>query len=51
MLKGKIGNYKCARNGEDITLADCTLAGLSWASMYNTNTITFNSEFGKKICD
>jgi Rad3-related DNA helicase len=39
MLKGKIGNYKCMLNGEDITLADCTLAGLSWASMYNLNTI------------
>lgn len=39
MLKGKIGNYKCALNGEDITLADCTLSGLSWASMYNQNTI------------
>ena len=39
MLKGKIGNYKCILNGEDITLADCTVAGLSWASMYNKNTI------------
>lgn len=39
MLKGKIGNYKCMLNGEDITLADCTLTGLSWASMYNANTI------------
>jgi len=39
MLKGKIGNYKCMLNGEDITLADCTLSGLSWASMYNMNTI------------
>ena len=39
MLKGKIGNYKCMLNGEDITMADCKIAGLSWASMYNRNTI------------
>ena len=39
MLKGKIGNYKCMLNGEDITIADCKIAGLSWASMYNHNTI------------
>ena len=39
MLKGKIGNYKCMKNGEDITMADCKIAGLSWASMYNKNTI------------
>ena len=39
MLKGKVGNYTCLLNGEDITMADCKMAGLSWASMYNYNTI------------
>ena len=39
VMKGKIGNYTCMMNGEDITLADCKLSGLSWASMYNQATI------------
>ena len=39
VMKGKIGNYTCDMNGEDITLADCKLSGLSWASMYNQSTI------------
>lgn len=38
-LKGQIGNYKCAKNGEDITLADCKLAGLGWRSLYNPNVV------------
>ena len=39
MLKGQIGNYKCLMNGEDITLADCKLSGLSWTAMYNPNIV------------
>lgn len=39
VMKGSIGNYTCAYNGEDITLADCKLSGLSWSSMYNQATI------------
>ena len=39
VMKGKIGNYTCMMNGEDITLADCRLSGLSWTSMYNQATI------------
>jgi len=39
VMKGRIGNYTCSINGEDITLGDCKLAGLSWSSMYNQNTI------------
>ena len=39
MIKGKIGNYTCMLNGQDITLADCKMSGLSWTSMYNRNTI------------
>ena len=35
ILKGQTGNYKCKINGEDIKNADCRMAGISWASLYN----------------
>ena len=35
LLKGQTGNYKCLINGEDIKNADCRMAGLSWASLFN----------------
>lgn len=38
VLKGKIGNYKCMCNDKDLTLADCVLSGLSWASLFNQNS-------------
>lgn len=38
-LKGQTGNYVCALNHEDMKNADCRMAGLSWASMFNRNTI------------
>ena len=34
-LKGQTGNYRCLLNGEDIKNADCRMAGLSWASLFN----------------
>lgn len=34
-LKGKFGNYHCRRNQQDISLADCQMAGLSWQSLFN----------------
>lgn len=37
-LKGQTGNYKCNINGEDIKNADCRMAGISWASLFNYNT-------------
>ena len=38
-IKGQTGNYKCSLNHEDIRNADCKMAGLSWASMFNAATI------------
>lgn len=38
-LKGQTGNYTCQLNGEDMKNADCKMAGLSWASMFNSSTI------------
>lgn len=38
VLKGKFGNYKCINNGKDITLADCVLSGLSWATLFNQSS-------------
>lgn len=38
-LKGQTGNYICKLNGEDMKNADCRMAGLSWAAMFNPNTI------------
>lgn len=38
LLKGQTGNYKCMINGEDIKNADCRMAGLSWASLFNPKT-------------
>ena len=37
-LKGKTGNYMCKLNGEDIKNADCRMAGISWASLFNPTT-------------
>jgi len=37
-LKGKFGNYKCRRNNEDLSSAECKMAGLSWASLYSLDT-------------
>lgn len=34
-LKGQTGNYLCRLNGEDMKNADCKMAGLSWAAMFN----------------
>lgn len=38
-LKGQTGNYTCLLNGEDMKNADCKIAGLSWASMFNPATV------------
>ena len=38
-LKGQTGNYLCKLNGEDMKNADCKMAGLSWAAMFNPATI------------
>ena len=38
-IKGQTGNYTCALNKEDMKNADCKMAGLSWASMFNPATI------------
>lgn len=35
VLKGKIGNYRCLENDKDLTLADCVLSGLTWATLFN----------------
>ena len=37
-LKGQTGNYKCAVNGEDMKNADCRMAGISWAALFNPAT-------------
>lgn len=34
-IKGQTGNYTCSLNKEDIRNADCKMAGLSWAAMFN----------------
>ena len=38
-IKGQTGNYVCKLNGEDMKNADCKMAGLSWAAMFNPATI------------
>lgn len=38
-IKGQTGNYTCLLNGEDMKNADCKMAGLSWAAMFNKNII------------
>lgn len=38
ILKGQTGNYTCKINGEDIKNADCRMAGLSWASLFNPSS-------------
>lgn len=35
ILKGQTGNYKCKINGEDMKNADCRMAGISWAALFN----------------
>ncbi len=37
-LKGQHGNYKCRRNNEDLSCAECKMAGMSWASLYTTES-------------
>lgn len=37
LLKGQTGNYTCKINNEDMRNADCKMAGISWASLFNTN--------------
>lgn len=37
-LKGQTGNYKCMINGEDMKNADCRMAGISWAALFNPST-------------
>jgi len=50
MLKGKAGNYKCMMNGEDITLAECILSGLSWTSMFNPSVVREHGYECSKHC-
>jgi len=38
-LKGQAGNYICGINGEDMKNADCRMAGLSWAALFNPKSI------------
>ena len=38
-IKGQTGNYTCELNGEDMKNADCKMAGLSWAAMFNHTAI------------
>lgn len=38
MLKGQGGNYICDMNGEDIKTAECKLAQISWASLFNEDS-------------
>lgn len=38
-IKGQTGNYTCLLNNEDIRNADCRMAGISWAAMFNPSTI------------
>lgn len=38
ILKGQTGNYKCSKNDEDTRNADCQLAGISWATLFNSDT-------------
>lgn len=35
ILKGQTGNYTCLRNHEDMRNADCRLAGIPWAKLFN----------------
>lgn len=35
ILKGQTGNYNCYRNNEDMRNADCRIAGISWAKLFN----------------
>lgn len=35
MLKGQTGNYNCIINNEDMRNADCRMAQISWASLFN----------------
>ena len=38
ILKGQTGNYNCRLNNEDIRNADCRVAGIQWASLFNTQS-------------
>jgi Rad3-related DNA helicase len=35
ILKGQTGNYICEMNHEDLRNADCRMAGMSWAKMFD----------------
>ena len=35
VLKGQTGNYTCEKNNEDMRNADCRMANISWAKLYN----------------
>lgn len=35
VIKGQTGNYTCLINKEDMRNADCRMAGISWATMFN----------------
>lgn len=37
-LKGQIGNYTCRRNQQDLSKAECKIAGLSWATLYSNES-------------
>ena len=41
-LKGQTGNYTCKINGEDMKNADCRMAGISWAALFNKQTCIDN---------
>ena len=35
ILKGQTGNYMCAKNNEDMRNADCRMANIQWAKLFN----------------
>lgn len=39
-LKGQTGNYNCKKNNEDIRNAECRIAKVSWAKLFNPVTAT-----------
>lgn len=38
ILKGQTGNYTCAKNNQDMRNADCRMAGISWAKLFNSSS-------------
>ena len=49
-LKGQNGNYKCRRNNEDLSCAECKMAGLSWASLYSSENASKSGFTCAKNC-